>query len=175
MSKTPDMVTDTEYETIQVRRDTGANWATINPVLAQGEPGFETDTGKLKIGDGSTAWNSLSYLVGSAGGGSGNVTGPASAIAGDLAALDATGKLLSDSGVAASGFQKNSWASGTFAFGSSSCTVTNIAILATSIIEIAPQADRTGTWQVYAYAGGFIIISTATETVSVPFLWIVRN
>lgn len=43
------------------RRDTAANWTSNNHTLAQGEPGFETDTGKYKIGDGSTAWNSLTY------------------------------------------------------------------------------------------------------------------
>ena len=47
--------------TIQVRRDTAANWSSVNPMLASGEWGKETDTGRLKQGDGSTAWNSLSY------------------------------------------------------------------------------------------------------------------
>jgi len=47
---------------IQLRRDTKANWATANPVLAIGEPGCETDTRRWKIGDGSTAWNSLDYF-----------------------------------------------------------------------------------------------------------------
>lgn len=46
---------------IKFRRDTAADWAQVNPVLAQGEPGFEYDTGLLKIGDGGTAWNSLPY------------------------------------------------------------------------------------------------------------------
>ncbi|MGH7234513.1 MAG: hypothetical protein ACREF7_03670 [Candidatus Saccharimonadales bacterium] len=46
---------------IQWRRDTAANWTSNNPVLSQGEPGFETDTVAYKIGDGSTAWNSLGY------------------------------------------------------------------------------------------------------------------
>lgn len=45
---------------IQMRRDTSANWASANPTLAQGEPGYVTDTGILKIGDGVTDWNSLS-------------------------------------------------------------------------------------------------------------------
>lgn len=40
---------------IQLRRDTAANWSTYNPTLSAGEPGFETDTGKLKIGDGRTS------------------------------------------------------------------------------------------------------------------------
>ena len=48
---------------IKLRRDTAANWALSNPVLAQGEPGFEHDTGKLKLGDGVAAWNSLAYIV----------------------------------------------------------------------------------------------------------------
>lgn len=48
---------------IQIRRDSAANWTSNNPVLASGEIGFETDTGNIKIGDGSTAWTSLSYTV----------------------------------------------------------------------------------------------------------------
>lgn len=47
---------------IKVRRGTGAEWVAANPTLAQGEFGFEVDTGKLKIGNGSTAWNALSYF-----------------------------------------------------------------------------------------------------------------
>lgn len=47
---------------IQIRRDTAANWTSANPTLAAGEWGYETDTDKLKIGDGSTAWTSLGYL-----------------------------------------------------------------------------------------------------------------
>lgn len=48
---------------IQIRRDTAANWTSANPILAQGELGLETDTLKVKAGDGSTAWNSASYLI----------------------------------------------------------------------------------------------------------------
>jgi hypothetical protein len=46
---------------IQLRRDTASNWTTNNPTLAEGEFAIETDTDKYKIGDGSTAWGSLSY------------------------------------------------------------------------------------------------------------------
>lgn len=46
---------------IQLRRDTAANWTSSNPTLAAGEVGLETDTRKTKVGDGSTAWASLSY------------------------------------------------------------------------------------------------------------------
>jgi len=47
--------------TIQLRRDTAAAWTSANPTLAQGEFGLETDTTLYKIGNGSTAWNSLAY------------------------------------------------------------------------------------------------------------------
>jgi hypothetical protein len=48
---------------IQLRRDTAANWTSTNPTLAAGEMGFETDTGRLKVGTGSTAWTSLLYAT----------------------------------------------------------------------------------------------------------------
>jgi hypothetical protein len=47
--------------TIQLRRGTAAQWTAANPVLNDGEPGFEDDTHKFKIGDGVTAWNALAY------------------------------------------------------------------------------------------------------------------
>lgn len=46
---------------IQWRRDTAANWTSANPTLAAGEAAYETDTNKFKLGNGSTAWNSLAY------------------------------------------------------------------------------------------------------------------
>lgn len=49
--------------TIQLRRGTASQWTAANPVLATGEPGYESDTGKFKIGNGSTAWTSLSYAT----------------------------------------------------------------------------------------------------------------
>ena len=48
--------------TIQFHRGLAATWASNNPTLAYGEPGFEKDTGKLKIGDGVSDWNSLGYF-----------------------------------------------------------------------------------------------------------------
>ena len=46
---------------IKLRRDTAANWVSVNPILSAGEPGLETDTNKIKYGDGSSRWNSLPY------------------------------------------------------------------------------------------------------------------
>lgn len=47
------------FAKIQMRRGTAAEWASANPILAQGEQAFETDTGLTKIGDGATAYASL--------------------------------------------------------------------------------------------------------------------
>lgn len=58
---------------IKLRRDTAANFTSKNPVLGIGEPAYETDTKKLKIGDGTTAYNSLDYFT-SGGGSSTNIT-----------------------------------------------------------------------------------------------------
>ncbi len=46
---------------IQVRRGTEAQWALVNPILAAGEVGLESDTNYFKFGTGSTAWNALPY------------------------------------------------------------------------------------------------------------------
>ncbi len=48
---------------IQTRAGTASAWTSANPTLAAGEAGLETDTRKIKYGDGSTAWNSLNYSV----------------------------------------------------------------------------------------------------------------
>lgn len=52
----------TVFDVIQLRRGTAAEWASVNPILADGEEGLETDTGYRKVGDGSTRWNLLQYF-----------------------------------------------------------------------------------------------------------------
>lgn len=49
--------------TFKLRRDSSRRWARLNPILLEGEPGFETNTGRLKIGDGSLHWNDLEYFT----------------------------------------------------------------------------------------------------------------
>ncbi len=51
-----------EYRKWLFRRDTAANWTSADPTLMGGEMGFETDTNKIKIGDGTTAWTALDYV-----------------------------------------------------------------------------------------------------------------
>lgn len=50
------------YE-IRLRKGESGTWAARNPILSVGEPGYETDTGKCKIGDGSSYWLELPYFV----------------------------------------------------------------------------------------------------------------
>lgn len=69
----------------QHRGDTAANWTSVNPVLSSRELGLETDTGKMKFGDGTTAWVSLAYAV------AGNVTGQASSVDSEIALFSGTG------------------------------------------------------------------------------------
>jgi len=54
----------------QLRRDTSSNWTAANPILYAGEPGVETNTGQIKVGDGARNWNALPYV------GYGGATGP---------------------------------------------------------------------------------------------------
>lgn len=85
---------------IQLRRDTSANWSSVDPILADGEIGIETDTLKAKVGNGVDTWTSLSYFIdGAGGGGSGDVVGPASSTNDHIAVFSgATGKLIKDGG-----------------------------------------------------------------------------
>jgi len=48
---------------IQLRRDIKENWETLNPILAQGEIGIDLNTQNLKIGDGTSRWNSIEYAI----------------------------------------------------------------------------------------------------------------
>ena len=47
---------------IQVRRGSKSEWNNIDPVLANGELGFEVDSGRLKIGNGVESWTELDYI-----------------------------------------------------------------------------------------------------------------
>lgn len=126
---------------IEFRRDTAANFTATNPVLAAGEPGFETDTGKLKIGDGSTVWASLAYinaaaLVSSVFGRAGAVVAAngdyegvvASALTGATAATRYVG-----------GTATNAPSSGTFAVG-------DFVIAQNGHVFICTVAGTPGTW-----------------------------
>ena len=93
----PDQIAGQEYVELIVQFKVGnaASWITLNPTLAEGEPGYERDTGLLKIGDGVTDWINLDYFnSGSVGGGGGFTQEEIEDIVGNLV-------------VAGTGIQKN--------------------------------------------------------------------
>ena len=47
---------------IKFKRGQSSSWVSQNPVLAPGEPGYEMDTGRVKIGNGTDAWLDLPYV-----------------------------------------------------------------------------------------------------------------
>jgi hypothetical protein len=54
--------------TVRVKSGLASLWTSVNPVLANAQMGYESDTGRVKVGDGATAWNTLPYRFdGSAG------------------------------------------------------------------------------------------------------------
>ena len=55
------MATKTLNTKIQLRNGTAAEWTAKDPTLLKGEMGIETDTHKIKVGDGSTQWSKLAY------------------------------------------------------------------------------------------------------------------
>ncbi len=48
---------------MQQRRGTASQWSTANPILNAGEMGWESDTNKFKIGDGTNHWADLDYFI----------------------------------------------------------------------------------------------------------------
>jgi len=99
---------------LQNRRDTAANWTSNNPTLAAGEIGLETDTAKYKMGDGTTAWNSLAYAYTAGAAGATGPTGPTGSVGpsgstgitgptGPVGATGATGPSGSNGAVGATG------------------------------------------------------------------------
>lgn len=59
-----ELKTQTVFTRVQQKTDTALNWNLNNPVLLKGEIGIELDTGKMKVGNGEEAWNSLLYITG---------------------------------------------------------------------------------------------------------------
>lgn len=49
--------------TFRLRRATASEWVAKNPILEEGEPAVEENTGRIKIGDGVTRWTLLPYSV----------------------------------------------------------------------------------------------------------------
>lgn len=82
---------------IKLRRATATQWSTTNPTLNEGEVGVNLTTGQIKIGDGSTAWNALGYVIETVTGSQAKADAAQSA-----AASDATSKVSTHAALLAS-------------------------------------------------------------------------
>jgi hypothetical protein len=83
---------------IILRTDTTSNWDSNNTVLFLGEPGYEIETGKIKIGDGVSGWNDLEYFIGITGatgltGSTGNTGSIGIGITGNMGNTGPTGQV----------------------------------------------------------------------------------
>jgi hypothetical protein len=140
---------------IQVRRDTAANWTSVNPTLAAGEMGFETDTGKFKIGTGSTAWTSLLY------------TTDASDITGTTLASNVVSSSLTSVGTLGSLAVTNAVTAATFA-GDATTATTTTAASGVGYMGLPQNSTTTGAYRLLATDAGKHIYSTATRTITIP-------
>ena len=158
---------------MQQRRDTAANWTSSNPTLASGELGLETDTGKIKIGNGSTAWTSLSYAA------TGTVTSIVAGTGLSGGTITSTGTIAIDSTVATlTGTQtftnktltspalttptiSTATTNGDLLYGTGSGALTRLGIGATSTVLtvtagvpswVTPAAGTTANDQAFAFA-----------------------
>jgi len=143
---------------IQLRNGTAAQWTSANPTLAVGELGAETDTGKFKIGTGSTAWNSLAYAA------VGTVTSVGQSFTGGIVSV--TGSPVSTSGTLA---LTVAGTSGGVPYFSSGTTWASSAALASNALVVgggagsAPSTVTTGTGVVTALgintgsSGAFVV------------------
>jgi hypothetical protein len=104
----------------QLRRGIASEWTSINPILAAGEVGVETDTNKIKIGNGNSVWTSLSYTIGGASGASGvsllnGLSGGINLIAGSNVGITLSGnniEISSTGGFGSTGPQGNTGSTG---------------------------------------------------------------
>jgi hypothetical protein len=136
---------------IQVRRGTASQWTSTNPVLASGEWGYESDTGKVKIGNGSSAWNSVGYT----GAATGTVTSITAGTGLSGGTITSTGTIAIDTA--------------TTVDVSTAQTLTNKTLTA-PVINLALNA-QTGTTYTFALTdnGKLVTASNAsTQTYSIP-------
>lgn len=151
------------------RRGTAPQWSVTNPVLESGELGVETDTKRLKLGDGVTAWNSLVYVgglipgeVGAVGdAGPAGPSGPLGGIGpkgplGDAGEIGSRGSVAVESPIA---YNSQSFA----------LSINQSEIQITESRVVSPTSTKGSTYTLQASdANSFIGSSTAALVITVP-------
>ena len=164
------------------RRDTAANWTSTNPTLSAGEIGFETDTLKFKIGNGSTAWTSLTYsqdaslLSGAASlttlTTSGDVTvGGNLTVNGTTTSINSSTLQVDDKNLELGSVAAITGRTGTAALGNTTITSSNTAgfIVGQSVTRTAGAAMATGTVATIINATAFTVTNAPSGNGSITF------
>lgn len=141
---------------IQLRRATAASWTSVNPILALGEVGLETDTYKLKVGDGTSQWSSLGYYVPAWSDITGKPTVTATPTAAAIALWDSSKNLSANATI--DGFTTTATAAGT----------TTLTVASTKIQEFTGSANQTLVLPTTGIVAGqqFIVINNSTGTIT---------
>ena len=135
---------------IQYRRDLAATWTSVNPVLAEGEPGYETDTGKFKVGNGTNTWSALSYSSGPAG-----ATGATGAAGAGVPTGGTTGQVLAKN--SATNYD-TVWAT------AGAGTVTSVDMSVPTGLSVSGNPVTSSGTLAVTYATGYSIPTTANQT-----------
>ena len=171
---------------IQLRRGTASAWTTTNPVLAVGEMGLETDTGKFKVGNGSSTWTALVYSSGPAGPiGATGLTGP-TGLTGSTGATGPTGLTGSAGPTGAAGANGTNGTNGTngaaatIAVGTTTtgtAAVTNSGSSSAAVFNftvpqgVAGATGATGATGPTGATGAEGIQTSATAPINTSILW----
>ena len=149
---------------IQIRRDTSSNWTSNNPILLQGEFGYELNTGYAKIGDGQTPWISLEYFGGT------GPTGPTGAIGatgetGATGAIGATGETGAIGATGVTGFGVPTGGSSGQFLVKSSDTDYDTAWTASLVSDVPPgSSGATGSTGEIALDTDWLYVCVGTDT-----------
>ena len=127
--------TNNAIKRIYNRRDTASNWTTKNPILGSGEFGYETDTKKIKMGDGTTTWNSLPYFI---------IKADSGINANNLLTLDSAANTIKDSGVSKTSIIPTDHSSTATTYGIASSSKYGHA-MASSVTPLAAGTASAGT------------------------------
>ena len=164
------------------RRDTAANWTSTNPTLSAGEIGFETDTLKFKIGNGSSAWTALSYsqdaslLSGTASitalTTSGDVTvGGNLTVNGTTTSINSSTIQVDDKNLELGSVAAIVGRTGTAASGNTTITASNTSgfIIGQSVTRTSGATMTTGTVATIVNATAFTVTSAPSSSGSITF------
>lgn len=151
----------TTFGRILLRRDTATNWAASNPVLANGEPGWDSTNKSLKVGDGTSTWSTLTGITG----GGGGVSLPAGGTTGQALVKNSntSGDAVWSTNVLTASSAAKLTTARTIA-GKSFDGTGNITIATTDLSDFAPTAPTDGLTPAFDIDSGKYVPKDLSET-----------